>query len=287
MRSYFELLRPANVVTSLADGLTGFAIAGLANPHALPWLLLSTACLYAGGIALNDFFDREIDAAERPERPIPSARVPAAAASALGVVLLAGGIASSVLISTTAVVVATLLATLIVIYNTTAKHYSFLGPINMGACRGLNLLLGIAIAPEMISARWPLALLSFTYIVSVTALSRGEVSGGKRPVAVFCLTALLAVLCGLLTLSLISESGVSLWGLLLTTVLAWRVIPPFYRALIDSQSVVIRTAVRTGVLSLVILDATLAGIYAGPLFGSVVLSLALAAMGLARLFAVT
>jgi len=54
-------------MTAVADGLAGFAAAGLGNPGALPWLLASTACLYAGGVALNDFFDRELDLIERKE----------------------------------------------------------------------------------------------------------------------------------------------------------------------------------------------------------------------------
>ena len=71
IRPYLELMRPANVATALADVLAGYAVAGLGNPRALPWLLLSTACLYAGGVVLNDFFDRDVDRLERPERPIP------------------------------------------------------------------------------------------------------------------------------------------------------------------------------------------------------------------------
>src|SRR5262245_28086746 len=91
LRGYVELLRPANVITALTDVLAGFAIAGLASPKALPWLLLATACLYAGGVVLNDVFDRRIDANERPERPIPSGRVPVRHAALLGGGLLVVG----------------------------------------------------------------------------------------------------------------------------------------------------------------------------------------------------
>ena len=78
LRGYLELLRPPNVMTAVADVLAGYAVAGLSNWAALPWLLGATACLYAGGVVLNDFFDRHLDARERPERPLPSGRVPAA-----------------------------------------------------------------------------------------------------------------------------------------------------------------------------------------------------------------
>src|SRR4051794_10139688 len=74
-RAYLALLRPANVVTALADVLAGAAVAGEPWSASLPWLLASTACLYAGGVVLNDVADRTIDAAERPERPIPSGAV--------------------------------------------------------------------------------------------------------------------------------------------------------------------------------------------------------------------
>ena len=84
LRGYLELLRPPNVVTAIADVLAGYAVAGRSNPRALPWLIGATVCLYAGGVVLNDFFDRHLDAVERPERPIPSGRVPASSAAALG-----------------------------------------------------------------------------------------------------------------------------------------------------------------------------------------------------------
>ena len=56
-------------------------------------VLAASLCLYAGGIALNDFFDRNLDAVERPERPIPSGIVPAITAGLLGFSLLLAGVA--------------------------------------------------------------------------------------------------------------------------------------------------------------------------------------------------
>ena len=52
------LLDPANVATALADVLAGFAIAGLGNRHSARLLCAGDRRLYAGGIVLNDVFDR-------------------------------------------------------------------------------------------------------------------------------------------------------------------------------------------------------------------------------------
>ena len=58
-------------------------------------ILLAAAfsLLYTGGMYLNDAFDREVDARERPERPIPSGRVRAGSVFAIGFGLLGMGIA--------------------------------------------------------------------------------------------------------------------------------------------------------------------------------------------------
>ena len=48
--------------------------------------------LYSGGMALNDYADRDLDAVERPERPIPSGRVPARRALGIAAALMAAGL---------------------------------------------------------------------------------------------------------------------------------------------------------------------------------------------------
>jgi len=62
-------MRPANIVTSVADVLAGIAISGyLTNQtfhiqNLLPILLLcfSTIGLYGGGVVFNDVFDAALD----------------------------------------------------------------------------------------------------------------------------------------------------------------------------------------------------------------------------------
>jgi 4-hydroxybenzoate polyprenyltransferase len=285
-RGYLELVRPANVATALADVLAGYAVAGLGNREALTWLLLSTACLYAGGVVLNDVFDRDLDRIERPERPIPSGRVPTATAVTIGFTLLAAGIAAALLAAPTAGLIAGATAGLILVYDAWGKRQGLFGPVNMGMCRGLNLLLGVAINPEALADAWPLALLPLLYITAVTAVSRGEVHGSRQRVVAFALISLSLVLVALLALASRHDGG-SWAGGIFALLLGWRVLPAFWSAYRKPEPQPIRHAIRTGVLSLVLLDAVIGATYGGAFYSIGILATGLVAASLARLFAVT
>ena len=281
---FLHLIRPANVVTAIADVLAGYAVAGFGNRGDLRWLLLATACLYAGGVVLNDVFDRDIDRRERPERPIPSGKVTVGAAATLGGTLLLAGIGAAALANRTAAVVAALTAAAILLYDGWTKQFSLVGPVNMGLCRALNLLLGIAVVPHALEQAWMLGALPLIYITAVTALSRGEVHGGRSGVAAFALVSLTVVLSALFGLAGVARSWA---GLALTAVLGWQVFPPFVAAYHSPDAGRIRHAIRTGVLSLVLLDAAIGATYRGPLYGLLILATGVVARALARVFAVT
>jgi 4-hydroxybenzoate polyprenyltransferase len=284
-RAYLELLRPPNLATAAADVLAGFSVGRLANLPALPWLLTATVCLYAGGVVLNDFFDRDVDRVERPERPIPSGRVSERRAAVLGGVLLAAGVALAARATRAAFLVALATAGCILVYDAWGKRTP-IGPVNMGACRALNLGLGMTAAPGTLAGHWWLTLLPLAYISAVTAVSRGEVHGGSRRVAGLALISLTIVAGALAALPLVA-GGRSVAGFVLALLLARRVLPPFWRTWQQPAPDTIRRAVRTGVLSLVLVDAVIGATYGGPFYWIAILATALAAGWLARLFAVT
>ncbi len=279
-------MRPANVVTAVADILAGFAAVGATHFAALPWLLLATAGLYGGGVVLNDVFDAKLDARERPERPIPSGRATLRGAALLGFVLLVLGIGAAFMSSRLSGALAIVIAACVIVYNAWGKHQPLIGPANMGLCRGLNLLLGVSAAPTLLADRWYLALLPIIYIAAITLVSRGEVSGGSSGTGLLALGLLGTILLGLLALGFTSAFSV-LAALPFGVLFAWRVLPAFWRAYREPNPSVIRVAVKAGVLSLIVFDATIAAGYAGVVFGLAVLSLLLVAAGLARAFAVT
>lgn len=295
--AYLQLMRPANIITAWADVLAGFAASGSvvllnegigqATPGvvSLAWLLVSTTGLYGGGVVFNDVFDAELDAKERPERPIPSGRASRSGATLLGSLLLIVGLVAASQVSWLSATLALGIAFSALVYDAFAKHHPQLGPLNMGVCRGGNLLLGISAVPVIVE-HWFLALIPIVYIAAITTLSRGEVHGSKTSTGVIALLLIGIVIGGLLGLGVLEDYQI-LAALPFVVLFAGRVVLPFVKAISEPTPEQIRTAVKAGVLSLIVLDATLAAGFASWPYGLLVLSLLPISMALAKMFAVT
>jgi len=70
-RDVVELVRAPAALSVPGDVLAGATAAGTLGPRTAA-LAAASVCLYWAGMAANDWADRELDARERPERPIPS-----------------------------------------------------------------------------------------------------------------------------------------------------------------------------------------------------------------------
>nr|WP_221307423.1 UbiA-like protein EboC [Rhabdobacter roseus] len=286
MKPYLQLTRPANLVTAVADILAGMAIAGFLFAQSTPyWLLLATLGLYGGGVVLNDVFDAELDAIERPERPIPSGQVPRRSAALLGWSLLLVGVLAASLHSPLSAGLALAVALLAVLYDRFAKHHRVLGPVVMGTCRGGNLLLGMSAVPESLG-RWGwLALVPIVYIGAITLISQDEVHGGKRRTLYFAWV--LYGLVHLVQLVVSFQKGNLLLALPLILAHAILVGRPLWRAVQNPVGPQIGKAVKAGVLALIVMNAAWCMVFGyGYLTLVVVLLLPLSIL-LARIFAVT
>ena len=145
IKPYLQLVRLPNVFTAAADSLAGWllAVGTLEAPRRWLPLVLASVFTYAGGIVLNDVFDLEVDRNERPNRPLPSGRVGLRFAKLLGVGLLLSGVTLAKFSGVAyALGAECTLVLCVLVYNAGLKR-SVLGPELMGACRGLNLLLGL------------------------------------------------------------------------------------------------------------------------------------------------
>jgi hypothetical protein len=250
-------MRPANVVTAITDILAGYAIAF----HKFPvfddniWpLIMATIGLYGGGVVLNDAFDAKLDAIERPERPIPSGKVSVSKAMLLGFSLLLFGCSAAWFSNSMSGLIASFITVLVIVYDTYGKRHSFVGPLNMGLCRGGNLLLGMSANPETLTSWSYLAIISIVYIAAVTMVSRGEVYGGNSKPLYAAFFLYLFVVLAQMFVAYISAQQFFV-SVMLLFVFAAFIFAPLVKAIKYPFAPNIRKAVKTGILSLMLMDA--------------------------------
>jgi len=274
--AYLQLMRLPNVVTAAADSLAGWLLVtgSLGQPGRWLPLLASSMVLYASGTMLNDVFDFEVDRKERPGRPLPSGRASRGTAAGFGglglalgpfLALASGSVASGL--------VAAVLALTILAYDAGLKR-TWLGPVFMGGCRGVNLLLGMSHAAALGGPiAWCAALAYGIFVTGITIGSRSEAVGGARaPLVaglVFQLTAILALAAVGCSAARFPGAGndrpvIPLEGLLVLAVVALSVSLAASRAIERPIPILIQKYIKTGILSLVWLHVGVVAAVRGP-----------------------
>lgn len=291
MLAWLRLLRLPNHATAVADVLAGYlVVAGLRTlewPPAACWLaVVASLCFYAAGMVLNDVCDVELDRVERPERPLPSGAIGLRQAALAGSALLAAG---SVAACATAVVarspwpalVGAGLTAGVWLYDRHAKPTP-LGPLVMGACRGLNSLLGMTAAGGVIGPLWTIPLGMAGYVAGLTLYARDE-AGRSRAATLLGGLALMglglaiaarfiwpAVQAGenLPGSPLPASNWLLLWGILGTSILLRGLL-----GVLDPSPGRVRAAVGNAIMSIITLDAVLVLAFCGERWAIVVLML--------------
>ncbi len=269
LRALAELLRIPNVFTAVADILLGYLLTheDLSTWQIVSLLVAASALIYSAGMALNDYFDRALDAHERPSRPIPSGRVSAGGAARLGYGMLGAGVALAGGAAAFAgqprpALIALALAALVLLYDAVLKN-TMLAPLGMGGCRLMNVLLGMsAMEGPWQEVNYVVAAGVGVYIAGVTLFARTEAAESSR-------------------FTLAAATGVMLLGMaLLACMPHWSTVPPgalpirtperwpYFWALIGAMlawrcglavwsplPAVVQSAVRNCIFSLIIIDA--------------------------------
>lgn len=168
MNKYLRLFRLNNAVIAAIGVLVacfiaaGYDVGGHAANVALG--CAAVACAVAGGNALNDYVDREVDKTAHPGRPVPSGEIGPKAARACGY----GGFAATILLSALtfladgsawAVAIAVLAVTLMAAYESVLKQRGFVGNLCIALLTGLVFVFGGALVGDF-STVWALAVLA-------------------------------------------------------------------------------------------------------------------------------
>ena len=288
------LIRPPNVFTAFADSVAGLLVLvglGIGVPHRGWAIVAVSGCLYLAGIVFNDVFDREVDARERPTRPIPSGLVPLRTAVLLGTGLMVAGVVIAIWVGPVPGLLAVVLAGCVLLYDAGAKSTK-LGALVMGACRGLNMALGLSVGLGL-GAPWPAIAVGgpvvlALYVAGLTHLARDEVGGNTARRARTGLI-FLAVLAIGAVIALVATPGqpASPWAWLwvaLTVIGGYRNWAPLWHRH-DGAST--GRAIGGGIMLIPILDATVCAVAGMPLWAIAVAALVVPALLLKRHFSPT
>jgi hypothetical protein len=170
-----RLGRVSNLATVWTNVLAATVVAGGSWAN---WrtaiVVLAMSLFYLGGMYLNDYFDRAIDARERPERPIPAGHISAAAVAAIGSGLLGLGIALTAPFGLLPIALSLVLVAAVIWYDIFHKETA-LCPVVMGACRALTYGVAAAAVTGTVSATIVVMALSLlAYVAGLTYAARQE-----------------------------------------------------------------------------------------------------------------
>jgi 4-hydroxybenzoate polyprenyltransferase len=299
--SYLRLFRLPNVFTAVADVLMGFLVVqGSFQPAGALFCAIGASCLlYTAGIVLNDVYDIEVDRRERPHRPLPAGEISVNWARWLGFELLLVGVALGwlagfadfglIAIPWRSGAVATLLAVCIVGYDAGWKRTAA-GPPLMGACRALNVLLGMSLAPAA-AAGGPDLLAGFhgpqvvlaaglgVYVTGITWYARreaGETTEGQLLAGTAFMGLGIVLFAAFPFVGRVAEVDSKMapgWWCLLLAVPAFTILRRCAAAAMNATPPAVQMAVKQAILSLIVLDAAATLMVRGPQYALAVLVL--------------
>ncbi|MCD6428523.1 MAG: geranylgeranylglycerol-phosphate geranylgeranyltransferase [Desulfurococcales archaeon] len=132
VRAYLQLVRLHNLIATVVTTLIGYlaVVVSLGRYGLSPAIPLSTVVLVAaGGYAINDYFDVEVDLVNKPYRPIPSGIVSRKEALVLSIILMVAGVSLSIISGPVSFIFASLNALLLVMYSYKIKELGILGNV--------------------------------------------------------------------------------------------------------------------------------------------------------------
>lgn len=205
-RAALVLGRVSNLPTVLSNALAGIALSG-GTALGLAGATAALMLFYVGGMYLNDAFDAEIDARERPTRPIPRGDAARSTVFVCGFVLLGLGVGLASAAGRNAAQAGVGLAFAVIIYDVLHKRVAY-APVLMGLCRLFCYGTAAAMAGGRLDAPllWTGGAGLFCLVVGLTYAARQEAYnrlGAVWPLGVLAVPLILAGAAALVPLRLL------------------------------------------------------------------------------------
>jgi 4-hydroxybenzoate polyprenyltransferase len=298
-RQYISLVRLPNLFSAASNILPGYCIIVTAisssfnntNVLHLAGLMVTSSLLYMAGIVFNDYFDIEIDKKERPTRPLPSGNVSKRKALTIAISSMIAANVISLLISWMSFVFAVILTAIIIAYDSRLKHKSITGPLCMSFARFVNVILGaspafsmLLLSSESITMLLFIATTMFLYILSISVLSKKEVSGkATRHDIIFPFAIVFVVIISITIAGLIGIfQTVAFVNLALFSAVMIITFIPILRGHASLAPIDIQNTIRNMIISIIILDSVFVSGVIGLQYGLATLLLIFPSILLAR-----
>lgn len=149
MLAFWEILRPFNCLMASAAAIIGLLIAMVQDMHAALIIAGAVFLITGAGNVINDYYDRQIDAINRPDRPIPSKRVRPQTAFYYSIALFAAGCILAGLAGRICLAIAAFNSLLLFFYARNLKATPILGNLSVSYLTGSTFLFGGAVAGFM------------------------------------------------------------------------------------------------------------------------------------------
>jgi geranylgeranylglycerol-phosphate geranylgeranyltransferase len=181
LSGFFAITRPLNAFVSGLAAILGYIVATGAVTVSSLVLFPIVVLITAAGNVINDYFDAEIDAVNRPDRPIPSGTVRKSAARSFAVTLFLAGILLAFFTNALCFAIALFNSLLLAAYAARFKGVPLAGNIIVSYLAASIFLFGGALAGfEGLVPNLPLAAIAFFATLARELVKDAEDVEGDR-----------------------------------------------------------------------------------------------------------
>ncbi len=168
IRGLLELTRPVNVIAAAVLTFIGAFVAGglTEQPVQVIAAVVATGVAVGAGNAINDYFDREIDRINQPQRPIPRGAVTPRGALVFSLVLFVVAVSCTLVLPWQAIAIAGINLVALIAYTEYFKGLPGLGNALVAYLVGSTFLFGAAAVGDL----WATAVLFV--LAAVATLTR-------------------------------------------------------------------------------------------------------------------
>ncbi len=179
----FQICRPLNAAITGLVVIVGGYLAQRYIGTDIVYLIsaaISAGMVAAGGNAINDAYDLDIDSINRPERPIPAGLVSQQSAGVFGVLMLVGGVLLGLSTRADLGAIALVVALLLWAYSARLKRMPLLGNLVVAVCGGLAFLYGAAAVSHWIEGLIPAGFAVLIHLAREIIKDIEDIPGDKQ-----------------------------------------------------------------------------------------------------------